>query len=153
MTTVKVHFSIIEYLPDNQQYKQQSTKTVPMLDGEFPEVELDLPVELLANSEAYLLAGVEGNKLPKPYLTPKAWRWITDQFKKELSDVSLDDFKPNPELNNAGDWDVVGNDLEVIRTNSEKATEQLNDGWDEAEKPTTTDEPWDETTEDWGEPT
>ena len=129
----------MEYLPDARQYKQQSTKVVPMIDGAFPEAEIELPVEMLANAEAYLLAGVEGTKLPKPYLTPKAWKYLVDEWEKVFSDVSPDDFKPKEEV-----WEEP--EPELFGT-GETLTEQ--EPWDDV---TTTEEPipWNEKDEDWG---
>jgi hypothetical protein len=157
MTTVKVVFAWNMYRPDNRQYKQQSIEVTPYMGDESPMVEIELPVELLANAEDYLKAGIEGKKPPQPILSVKAVKYLVDEWEKIFSDpkeVEPEDFFTKPTIEDkdgwvdkTDDWDTTPNEP---KTNSEKATEQLNDNWDEVEKTETPDPVWDEKQEDWG---
>ena len=142
-TTIKVYFKWDEYRPDNRQYKQQSMLVWPLLDGdEVIKVEMDLPVNLLANAEEYLEAEIEGNKPPKPIFSIAAVKYLVDEWEKVFSDVSPDDFTPH--LSNAdADWSA-----DLPQSDPSGITEP-EDNWDDV---TTTEEPipWNEKDEDWG---
>jgi len=140
MTTIPVQFVWSVYRPDARQYKQQSIEVMPFVAiGNQPTVEIDLPIELLANTTEYLA------KSKDPILSIAAVKYLVDEWEKIFSDpqVSPEDFKAKVE---DADW---GDDLP--KTNSEKVAEQV-DTWDEVDKTEKPEEQWDETTEDWGDP-
>ena len=145
MTTIKVQFHWATYRPDARQYKQQSIEVNPFLpEGNQPLVEIELPVNLLANAEAYLLAGVEGNKPPTPILSIAAVKYLVDEWEKVFSDVSPDDFKPTQDAQDFAtqeEWDKA-----VI----DPTPQTTDDNWDDVVSPETEAEPWDEKQEDWG---
>jgi hypothetical protein len=162
MTTIKVQFHWATYRPDARQYKQQSIEVNPFLpEGSQPLVEIELPVNLLANAEDYLKAGIEGNKSPTPILSIAAVKYLVDEWEKVFSDVSLDDFKSKVE----DDWEVIKDTTDAQNfpqqevweeddpsvTDYEKANPNVeHDNWDEVVSPETEAEPWDEKQEDWG---
>ena len=145
MTTIKVQFHWATYRPDARQYKQQSIEVNPFLpEGNQPLVEIELPVNLLANAEDYLKAGIEGNKSPTPILSIAAVKYLVDEWEKVFSDVSPDDFTPH--LSNAdADWSA-----DLPQSDPSGITGTDDNSWDEVVSPETEAEPWDEKQEDWG---
>jgi len=154
MTTVKVRFVWSTYRPDARQYKQQSMEVMPFVGKQStqPEIEIELPVNLLANAEEFIKAPIEGKPEPTPILSIKACKYLVDEWEKVFSDeeISPDDFNPSLPLTVSDDnWGD-----EQPKTNSEKATEQSaeDDNWDETDKTENPEEQWDEKDEDWGKP-
>ena len=153
MTTIKVQFHWATYRPDARQYKQQSIEVNPFLpEGNQPLVEIELPVNLLANAEDYLKAGIEGNKPPTPILSIAAVKYLVDEWEKVFSDISAEDFKPKVE--GLDDWEEGLGEVKDYPTTEDFEKENPNvehDNWDEAVSPETEEPiPWNEKDEDWG---
>jgi len=143
MSTVKITFLWTTYKPDARAYKQQSIELQPLVQ----KIAIDMPVNLLVNSEEVLLAELSNSTMPEYILSLDGVKYLVDQWEKVFSDATVEEEFFNKIKEEATDWSDTETMEDWETATSENETTEDNDDWGEPENETS-DAPWED---DWNE--